>query len=310
MEIKKYLITGGSGFIGSNLALALQAHLIEQKGYKVIILDDFSKGRIENLAGFKGEVISDNIITVELDRFKDIDAIFHCAAITDTTIQDEQLMTKINFEGFKRFLEFAVKNNKKFIYSSSASVYGRQEGAVTEQMAGNPLNIYAKSKWQADCLAMNYIKQSNTGSPDSHVIGLRYFNVFGKGEQFKGKMASMVWQLTQQIKSGKRPRIFKWGKQKRDHVYVKDVVRANILSLNTQKSAIVNVGSGKTVSFNYIIEVLNKVLGTNFEPEYFDNPYEKVYQNHTQADLTLAKEVINYSPEWKFEDAVQDYLSL
>lgn len=301
MEIKKFLVTGGSGFIGSNLAL-----LLEEKGYKVTVLDDFTKGRAENLLGFKGEVISDSILTVNLDRFKDTDAIFHCAAITDTTVKDEQLMLKVNTDGFKRFLDFALENNQKFIYSSSAAVYGqasRQDG-ITEEMAGNPLNIYGESKWKADCIAMQHINSKSSPL----IIGLRYFNVFGKGEQFKGKMASMVWQLAQQIKSGKHPRIFKLGEQKRDQVYVKDVVNANILSLNARRSAIVNVGSGEAVSFNHIVETLNEVLGTNLEPEYFDNPYENVYQNYTKADLTLAKEVLNYSPEWSFEDAVLDYL--
>jgi len=108
---------------------------------------------------------------------------------------------------------------------------------------------------------------------------------------------------------GKRPRIFKWGEQKRDQVYVKDVIKANLLAMNAKESCIVNVGSGRAVSFNYIIEVLNKVLGFNYEPEYFDNPYKEFYQEHTEADLSKAKKYLGYKPEWSFEKAIEDYMN-
>lgn len=271
----------------------------------MVVLDDFRSGNAKNLDSFKGEVVNESILTVDLAKFRDVEAIFHCAAITDTTIEDEELMTKINVDGFKRFLEFAVKQNKKFIFASSAAVYGNVSATISENMAGEPLNIYGVSKWKADCVAMEYIKKYSS----SHIVGLRYFNVFGPGEQFKGKMASMVWQLAQQMLNGSRPRIFKYGEQKRDQVYVKDIVRANLLAVNAKKSIIANVGAGRGITFNHIIKVLNEVLGTDLAPEYFDNPYTEVYQNYTQADLTLAKEVLGYTPEWSFETAVKDYMN-
>ncbi len=293
----KALVTGGGGFIGSNLALTL-----EKEGYEVLVLDDFSNGDKKNLLDFKGEIIPESINLVSLDKFQDVDVLFHCAAITDTTLRDEKLMMQVNVDGSKRLLEFANAKGKKFIYSSSAGVYGDAPKTPTrEDMAGSPKNIYGVSKWEADRVAMKYIK-------DMHIVGLRYFNVFGPRESHKGKMASMIWQLRLQMLAGKRPRIFKWGEQKRDQVYVKDVVRANILGVQAKKSAIVNVGSGKAIAFNRIIEVLNEVLGTDFKPDYFDNPYEDAYQNYTQADLTLAKEILGYNPEWSFEDAVRDYM--
>jgi ADP-L-glycero-D-manno-heptose 6-epimerase len=295
----KILVTGGGGFVGSNLALHL-----EKESHDVVVLDDFSSGNAENLVDFAGEVISESIVTVNLDKFAEVDVIFHSAAITDTTVTDERLMRSVNVEGFKRFLEFAVKRRKKLVYASSAAVYGSATAPTSESAAGNPMNIYGVSKWESDCFAMDYVK----GIPDSHVIGLRYFNVFGNRERYKGKMASMIWQLAEQIRNKRRPRVFKWGEQKRDQVYVKDVVRANILGLSAKRSAVVNIGSGRAVSFNHMIEVLNKVLGADHSPDYFDNPYTEAYQNHTQADLTLAKEVLGYTPEWSFEDAVRDYM--
>lgn len=294
----KALVTGGAGFIGSNLALTLM-----EKGWDVVILDDFSSGDYRNLLGFRGDVIAENILEVDLNRFKDVDVIFHQAAITDTTVRDQKLMMQVNVEGFRRILDFAVKHRRPFIYASSAGTYGNIPAPQREDMAGMPSNIYGFSKWIDDCLASQYMKIA-----DSLIIGLRYFNVFGPRETYKGKMASMVWQLANQIKAGQRPRIFKWGEQKRDQVYVKDIVRANLLALKAKHSGIVNIGSGQAISFNKIIKVLNEVLGTNYEPEYIDNPYVGFYQKYTQADLTLAQELLGYTPQWTFEEAVKDYM--
>ncbi|MBI4721424.1 MAG: ADP-glyceromanno-heptose 6-epimerase [Candidatus Stahlbacteria bacterium] len=304
----KLLVTGGSGFIGSNLALEL-----ERLGHNVIVVDNFSTGNRQNLVGFKGELIAESILTFDLNKIsdpsrhgtgRDVVAIFHNAAITDTTLKDTEQMIKVNVDGFKRLLDFAVTHNIKFIYASSAGVYGNAPSPLSETMAGEPINLYGQSKWQSDCIAFDYMEQFK-----AHIIGLRYFNVFGQREQYKGKMASMIWQLAQQILQGKRPRIFKWGDQRRDQVYVKDVVRANILALDAKRNAIVNVGSGCAITFNHIIEVLNDVLGTKFAPDYFDNPYEGLYQNYTQADLTQAKEVLDYTPVWNFDNAVRDYFN-
>ncbi|ACX71941.1 ADP-L-glycero-D-manno-heptose-6-epimerase [Methanocaldococcus vulcanius M7] len=295
----KVLVTGGAGFIGSNLALELQ-----NKGYDVVVLDDFSSGHFKNLLGFEGDVVAESILDVDLSRFRDVDVIFHQAAITDTTVQDQKLMVQINTEGFRRFLDFAVENNIKFVYASSAATYGNAPAPQKEEDAGKPNNIYGFSKWICDCIAKKYIEKY----PDAHIVGLRYFNVFGPREQYKGKMASMIWQLAKQMVDGKRPRIFKWGEQKRDQVYIKDVVGANLLAVDAKKSCIVNVGSGRAVSFNYIIEVLNKVLGFDYEPEYIDNPYKEFYQEHTEADLSKAEKYLDYKPKWGFEEAVEDYM--
>ena len=112
------------------------------------------------------------------------------------------------------------------------------------------------------------------------------------------------------MKKGERPRIFQDGEQTRDQVYIKDVVRANILALESGKRGIVNVGSGEAISFNQIVRELNDILGTSLEPEYFENRFPDRIQKATQADLTLAKKLIGYEPEWPFERAVRDYIKL
>ena len=142
-----------------------------------------------------------------------------------------------------------------------------------------------------------------------HIVGLRYFNVFGPREKYKQRAASMVYHLAKQIKSGKNPRIFKFGEQKRDHIYVKDAVDATIKAMNVKKSCIVNVGTGIATNFNELIRVLNKVMETNFQPEYFDMPYEqKTYQSNTQADIKKAEKLIGFKAKWPLKEGIKDYI--
>lgn len=298
----RLLVTGGAGFIGSNLALEL-----EKLGHQVIVYDNLSSGSYANLKGFTGEFIADDISMLTYSRLLDIapDAIFHQAAITDTTLYDEKLMLKINLSPMEELLRYAKDKKAPLIYASSAAVYGSAPSPQKEKDAGSPLNIYGFSKWMCDCQAMQFMKNY----PKSQVVGLRYFNVFGPNEQNKGKMASMVYQLTLQIKSGKKPRIFKHGEQKRDFVYVKDVVQANLLALKSGKSGIFNVGSGKARSFNDVCASIFDALGAKGEIDYIDNPYVEKYQSQTEASLTNSKSQFGYSPTWKLEKAIEDYMN-
>ena len=142
--------------------------------------------------------------------------------------------------------------------------------------------------------------------PSLTIVGLRYCNIFGPRENHKGTRATMVYQFAQQMQKGK-PRLFKFGEQKRDYIYVKDVVTANILASQAKESCIVNCGSGRTTSFNEIVDHLNVVLDLNRKPEYIENPFEGAYQNHTECDMSLAKEKIGFTPEYSFEKGLADY---
>ncbi len=298
MNGKKILITGGAGFIGSNLALTLQEKYPDNKYF---IIDNFSSGNLDNLAGFKGEIISENIAEINLNKhFDKLDVIFHQAAITDTTVFDEKKMMFNNVDGFKNVLKFASKRGAKLIYASSAAIYGHSEPPMLVGKNEVPANAYGLSKLNADNIARENFN-------NLHIVGLRYFNVYGPGEKYKGKMASMLWQLYLQMKKGNRPKIFKYGEQKRDQVYVKDVINANLLALDSKKSGIFNVGTGKATKFNEIIKNLNENLGTNLEPEYIDNPYEH-YQENTEADLTETKKILGYFPEYDINKGIKDYL--
>jgi len=295
------LVTGGAGFIGSNLALALQG-----KNHEVVVLDDFDSGSRNNLSGFEGEIIEADIRKYDWSK-SNVDAVFHQAAITgvvnprDGSAVPDDLIMSVNLEASKKIFSYCSKRNIPFIYASSAATYGMAPAPTKEGDAGHPTNAYGVSKWLFDKFVMEQ-------QAENLVVGLRYFNVFGPRERCKGKLASMVFQLMQQMLAGGRPRIFKNGEQKRDQVYVKDAVRATLLDLDAKENLIVNVGSGEAVTFNRIVSALNAALGTNLEPEYIDNPYTQFYQTHTQADLTLAKAKLKYEPEWKFEAAVKNYV--
>jgi ADP-L-glycero-D-manno-heptose 6-epimerase len=301
-----FIITGGAGFIGSNLTLALQEKFSEAH---LTVIDDFRSGDFKNLAGYRGDFVAENLATLDWrEKFCDpaaagFDAIFHLASITDTTLHDQFVQVHDNVESFRRLLNFARPKKTRVIYASSAATYGPATGASAESDGAAPANVYAFSK-----VIMDNIAQHAAGeSPDWIIVGVRYFNVYGPREAHKGVPASMIYHLAQQIKAGKRPRIFKHGEQKRDFVYVKDAVEGTIRALDAKTSGIYNLGTGQARSFNELIEALNGCLGTNFQPEYFDNPHAH-YQNFTQADLTNARKALHYEPRFSLEDGVRDYM--
>ncbi|PIS46989.1 MAG: ADP-glyceromanno-heptose 6-epimerase [Elusimicrobia bacterium CG08_land_8_20_14_0_20_51_18] len=297
----KYLVTGGAGFVGSNIAFSL----LNERKEKVVVLDDFSSGNFKNLLGFGGDIIADSILSpLWWEKIGKVDAVFHEAAITDTTVTDQKKMMEVNVEGFKNVLNFALKYDiRTLVYASSAATYGRGDCPMREEQPATPENVYGFSKAIMDNVAGEFCARN----PKFKVVGLRYFNVYGPGEYYKGKFASMIYQLYLQMKAGRNPRVFKYGEQSRDFVYIKDVVRINLNALDAESSCVCNAGTGKAESFNYVIDCLNKAMKTDLSPEYFDNPYD-FFQNRTQADLRRAKANLDYRPEWSLEDGVTDYV--
>jgi ADP-L-glycero-D-manno-heptose 6-epimerase len=297
------VITGGAGFIGSNLTLALQEKFSDAH---LTVIDDFRSGEFKNLIGYRGDFVAQNLATLDWHaQFGDekFDAIFHLASITDTTNHDQLEQVHDNVESFRRILNFARPTKTRIIYASSASIYGAVTHASVESNSAAPANAYSFSKAIMDNIARRAAAES------SHwvIVGLRYFNVYGPREAHKGVPASMVYHLAQQMKAGHRPRIFKHGEQKRDFVYVKDVIEGSIRALDAETSGIYNLGSGHARSFNELVDILNKCLRTNFQPDYIDNPHAH-YQNFTQADLTNAHNALGYEPKFRLEDGVRDYM--
>lgn len=296
-------MTGGAGFIGSNLTLALQEKF---PNARLTVIDDFRSGDFKNLSGYRGDFVAADLAKLDWrEQFGDekFDAIFHLASITDTTNHNQLEQTRDNVESFRRILKFARPNKSRIVYASSASIYGAAKEASVENNGAAPANIYAFSKAIMDNIATHEAR----AHPSWIIVGLRYFNVYGPREAHKGGPASMIYHLAQQIKSGKRPRIFKHGEQQRDFVYVKDIVAGTMAALNAKESGIYNLGSGAARSFNELVDLLNKLLGTKFEPEYFDNPHAH-YQNFTQADLSRARAALGYEPRFPLEEGVRDYI--
>jgi len=284
--MKHVLVTGGAGFIGSNLALEIERRWPQAR---VTVVDDLRSGTFRNLDGFRGDVVAKSC--AHFSSKTRYDAIFHLASITDTTVQDERLMVHDNVEGFRAVLALRAD---RIVYASSAATYGIAAQRMSETQPPHPANVYAFSKVILDNLGRG------------RAVGLKYFNVYGPREAHKKAAASMIYQLWQQMLTGKRPRVFKSGEQKRDFVYVKDVVEATLLAARAPKG-IYNVGSGEARSFNDVISALNRALGLNLEPEYFDNPYS-FYQPFTEADLSLSRKRLHYRPTWSLEEGVQDYV--
>ena len=297
------LVTGGAGFIGSNLTLGLQEKFPKAR---LTVIDDFRSGDFKNLAGYKGDFVAQDLATMDWgEQFGDekFDAIFHLASITDTTNHDQFQQVHDNVESFRRILRFARLTKTRIVFASSASTYGSTDQASVESSVAAPANVYAFSKAIMDNLANRAASESS----DWIIVGLRYFNVYGPREAHKGVPASMVYHLSKQMKAGQRPRIFKHGEQKRDFVYVKDIVAGSIRALEARRSGIYNLGYGKARTFNELVDVLNKSLGTKFEPDYIDNPHAH-YQNFTQADLSNVRNGLGYEPEYPLEQGVRDYM--
>jgi ADP-L-glycero-D-manno-heptose 6-epimerase len=290
------LVTGGTGFIGSNIALELV-----KEGYDVVITGNESE---QKLPDFKGKILQPSFIGIDWEEIGQIDVLFHEAAINDTQFQDRKEIFRVNVESSKKLFEYAIEHGcKHIVFATSTATYGNEPAPYVEGKTKQlPLNPYAESKVEMEKIAMDLAKKN----PQVIFVGLRYCNVYGPRENHKGKRATMIYQLAQQMIKGD-PEIFKDGEQKRDYIYVKDVVRANILAAKVKESCIVNCGSGKATNFNNIIKELNKVLGLDRKPRYIDNPYGSNYQNYTECDMTLAKKKIGFASEYSFEKGLKDY---
>ncbi len=311
------LITGGAGFVGANLVQHLQTAWPEAQ---LVVVDDFRSGSFANLAlegeqsfSFNGRLIARSLNDLDLEGLIEEfepEVVFHEASITDTRVTDQAQMIADNVEPFEALLELALERKFKFVWASSAATYGQRANGATSarrpfrlEDAGRPANVYGFSKW----LMENLHREAQRTRPEAHLVGLRYFNVFGPGEAHKGAMASMVYQLAQQILAGQRPRIFHDGNQAHDQVYVRDVVECTVAAAaDNAVSGIYNLGSGQTTSFNQIVASLNEALQTNFEPEYFENPYD-FYQDFTCADLSQTKAGLHWSPRYTAHEGILEY---
>ena len=285
-------VTGGAGFIGSNLVYELN-----QRGEsQILIVDNLTNAaKFKNLVGLKAADYIDKVEfreKVQAGKFNsaNIRAIFHQGACSDTMEYNGKYMLQNNFEYSKQLLHFALNKKVQFIYASSASTYGNGvNGFVEKPECEHALNVYAFSKLFFD----RYVQQLQ-GVNNRQIVGLKYFNVYGPQENHKGRMASVAYQFYNQLKAGDTLKLFEGvdgyanGEQRRDFIYVKDVAKVNLFFLdNPQISGIYNCGTGKAQSFNDVAQAVIKHLGRG-KIEYI--PFPEVlkgkYQSFTQADAS------------------------
>ncbi|TEA27999.1 ADP-glyceromanno-heptose 6-epimerase [Candidatus Schmidhempelia bombi] len=283
------VVTGGAGFIGSNIVKGLN-----DKGYKnILVVDDMTDGtKFANLADLdiadymdKDEFISYIIAGDNLD----IEVIFHEGACSSTTEWDGKFMMENNYQYSKDLLNYCLEFTIPFLYASSAATYGgRSDNFIEEREYEKPLNVYGYSKFLFD----QYVRQI-LPEAKSQVCGFRYFNVYGPRENHKGSMASVAFHLDAKIKQGQHPELFVGSDEfKRDFIYVSDVVDMNFWFWEQGISGIFNCGTGRAESFQ---AVANAVV--EFHPEAqisyipFPEHLKGRYQTYTQADLTKVRSV-------------------
>lgn len=307
------IVTGGAGFIGSNIVKTLN----QQGRTDIIIVDDLTDGtKFRNIvdcdiADYWDQDDFLNRIQTKTD-LPDIDVIFHEGACSSTTEWDGKYMMQNNYEFSKSLLHYCLGQSITFIYASSAATYGTTKQFTENREHEGPLNVYGYSKWQFD----QYVRSLNL-SNESQVVGLRYFNVYGPREQHKGSMASVAFHLHNQLLNGEDPKLFEGcdgyedGGQLRDFIYVDDVVAVNLwLFENPQVSGIFNVGTGKAQSFKDVADAVIE-FHQKGQIEYIPFPehLKGSYQSYTQADMNKLREA-GYNASFKtVQEGVALYLA-
>jgi nucleoside-diphosphate-sugar epimerase len=302
--MSKYLVTGGAGFIGSNIVEELL-----NRGESVIVLDNFLTGYKDNIDPFLKDInlIQGDIREVETVKkaMKDVDYVLHQAALASVprSIDDPILVNDVNVNGTLNVLEEARKAGVKcLVYAASSSAYGDSEiSPKREDLKPSPLSPYAVSKLVGEYYCSVYSKVF--GLP---TVCLRYFNVFGPRQDPKSQYAAVVPIFISKLLDNNRPEIFGDGEQSRDFTYVKNVVNANILaskSGNSTAGEMVNIACGGEYTVNDLFKYINKYLGRDVEPKYSASRAGDV--KHSLADISKAMKIIDYSIEVSFEEGLE-----
>ena len=304
MKNKNILITGGAGFIGSHIANELL------KDNKVVILDNLSSGNINNLKNPTHEnleIIKEDIRDVDLDKIThNIDYIFHLAAMASVPLSIDKPVecTDINLNATVKLLKSAVNNNvKKIIFSSSSSVYGQNKNMpLKESEQPMPMSPYAASK--ASC---EFYLKSFEDSYGLNYTSLRYFNVFGPGQDKNSQYAAVIHNFISSLLEGKQPEIYGDGEQTRDFVFIDDVVKANINAAKSDYNGIINVASGEKISINQLYDIVKKTLGSDVEPKYL--PTRQGDIKHSLADVTKMEKINFKVDSTDFESQLQETIN-
>ena len=296
----KFVITGGAGFIGSHIA----KHLVK-KNHDVVIVDNLSRGKLENLSKIKDQIEFKKMDILDFDSLKDIisnsDGIFHQAALT--SVPESFLLKEkyhnVNVKGTENIFKLAKEFEKKVVYASSSSIYGNTTTIpIQENFERNPINPYGVTKLDDEKLAEKY---HNLGVS---IIGLRYFNVYGVGQT--NDYAGVITKFIYQINQNKFPIIFGDGSQTRDFVSVEDVAKANLLSMESNSNfSFLNIGTGVSTSIKKLAEMMIELSGKQLEINFDGLPEGDV--KDSLADTTMAKKLINWNYETSLKNGLKKF---
>ena len=298
MEDQRVLVTGGAGFIGSNLANHLAAD------NDVTVIDDGYLGTPENLVEsvefHKRSVLDDNLPT-------DVDVVFHLAALSSYAMHEDNPCrgARVNVEGFVNVVEQArVDGCNTVVYASTSSIYGSRTNPSPEDMAVTVNTGYEASKMARERYAEYFANHYGLS-----VAGMRFFSVYqgyGGAEEHKGEYANVIAQFAEDIVNGESPVLYGDGTQTRDFTHVDDTVRGLVLAAEHELTGVYNLGTSESYDFNTVVALLNDELGTDVEPEYVENPIpEDVYVHDTCADFSKMHEATGWEPEIPFEDGLR-----
>jgi UDP-glucose 4-epimerase len=298
MNGKRILVTGGAGFIGSNLA----NHLSQDND--VVVVDDLFLGTRENLNDAV-EFHEQSVLDEDLPA--DVDVLFHLAALSSLNMHrdDPRRGARVNVEGFINTVEQVREHGcDTVVYASTSSIYGSRTEPSPET-----LPVEANTPYESSKMARENYAQYYANAHDVSMAGLRFFSVYqgyGGAEAHKGEYANIIAQFAEDIASGESPLIYGDGSHSRDFTHVNDVVRATVLAAENELSGIYNVGTGERYTANRVVEMINEELGTDVSPEYVENPIpEQMFVHDTHADASKIREETGWEPAIDFEEGIR-----
>ncbi len=297
----KFVVTGGAGFVGSNIV-----KLLVKEGHDVTVVDNLHSGKKENLDSvfnnIKFEQCDIRDVGLLEDIVRDVDGVFHQAALTvvQDSFDNPQEYHDVNVVGTENIFKLGKKNQFRVVYASSSSVYGHKKNMpIKEDAKREPINPYGQTKLDDEYLFDKYSKDG------AEIIGLRYFNIFGIGQTLQ--YAGVITKFLDRIRQGKPPIIFGKGQQIRDFVHVEDVALANILAMkNPKANFLLNVGTGEAMTILQLADMMIKISGLKTVP-VFERPLEGDIEK-SQADITLVKELLNWEPRKKLSEWLGEVL--
>jgi UDP-glucose 4-epimerase len=298
MQGQRILVTGGAGFIGSNLANALAAD------NDVVVVDDEHLGTPENLDDAV-EYHPTSVLAEDLPT--DVDVLYHLAALSSYAMHEEDPTTgaRVNVEGFVNTVEQARQDGcETVVYASTSSIYGSRTEPSPEDM---PVEV--NTGYEASKLARERYGEYFSNHHDMSMAGLRFFSVYqgyGGAEEHKGEFANVIAQFADDIANDESPKLYGDGEQTRDFTHVDDIVRGLVQAAEHELDGIYNLGTGEAYSFNTVVELLNEELGTDVNPAYVENPIpESVYVHDTCADASKMREATGWEPRIDFREGIR-----